>query len=267
MLATVRRTIEPRRIQAGPGDNMNTPQQEREKTLKTSQVEGLSPKNIMTVNQQERLYRYRLNWLARNPGAFVDQFIQVNWQEFERVWPPTLFAFSGAHEVLLPVPQKDRIPPAILQRNLARQQVKTQVFMPPVIPVLLQPVVPVLVQLVAPLQIVKPTSRHPQVRQRVILAGPHWKEIRLSREKEHILWTSGVVIPIQPIDSGSTVTVAAPLVIGRPVTEPVRGLFYSKPQAPTHILNLITFVLNGLANILSTIWYIQRRHIGNQCSY
>ena len=54
--------------------------------------------------------------------------------------------------------------------------------------------------------------------------------------------------------------VAASSVIGRPVTESTRGLFHSKPQAPTHILDLTTLVLNNLVNILLNIRDIQRRH-------
>ena len=131
---------------------MNTPQQERAKTLKTSYMEGLNPKNIMIADQGEKAYRARIHWLARNPGAFVDRFIQGNQQEFKRVQSLTLF-YPREDEVPLPVPQKNGVPPQISQKNPARHQV----FRPPVLPVLLQPVIPILVQSVAPLQIVKLT--------------------------------------------------------------------------------------------------------------
>ena len=55
--------------------------------------------------------------------------------------------------------------------------------------------------------------------------------------------------------------VAAPSVIDRLVTELVRGLFHSKPQAPAHVLNLTTLILNNLVNIQWNIRDIQRRHI------
>ena len=47
--------------------------------------------------------------------------------------------------------------------------------------------------------------------------------------------------------------VAAPSVISRLVTESVRGLFYSKPQAPTHVLDLTTLIFNNLVNIQQNI--------------
>ena len=218
-------------------------------------MEGLNPKNI-TVDQWDKAHRTRSYWLARNPRAFIENFIQQNWQEVETVQPPTPF-YPKPGQAPLPVPQKDRVPPHILPKSPVRHQTHRP------------PVLPVPIQSVAPLRVMKPTPYCPQVEPipgssqispRVILADQHWKEIRLSRAEDWILQTSGVVIPIQPIDLGSAATVAAPSIIGSPTTESVWGLFHNKPQIPAHILDLSTIVLTNLVNIQWNINSIKGRH-------
>ena len=208
------------------------------------------------VDQHKNAYRAKIHWLTRNPGAFVERFVRGNQWEFETVWPPTPF-YPKTDKRPLPVLQKDRVPPQILQKSPARHQT----FRPPVLPVPSQPVIPLWVVKLTPqypqtkLRTIaegtsrEQTSQRPQAHPRVIPASQYWKEIRLSRKEDWILQTSGVVIPIHPINSGSAATVEALSIIREPVAESVRGLFHRKPQAPAHVLNLTTLVLNNLINI------------------